>query len=423
MTATADMEFNIGQQIGEYEVIRRLGAGGLGVVYEVRHLISQRAEAMKILLPDQLDTPEMAERFRREVQLLATLNHPNIAALHNAFYYEKQLVMVMELIHGETLRHRALRTAVPLPKALHFASQILSALALAHTSGIVHRDIKPSNIMVTDDDLIKLLDFGIAINSRSSDLTNPGFLLGSLNYMSPEQVMGGKATTRSDIYSVGVTLYELVTGRLPITGASNYEILSGHLQQIPPAPAQLNVSLPTSVSDAILRALAKDPNQRFATAQEFMQALELRPVSGDSDRFAVPTMASVNRTPVQSLLGQQPQGSYQGPPQGPYQGYPTPPPGSYQGQPPPQQPLQPVNQHTPTPFPGIPAPSQSSGTIQPLPIEELTKQLAVHIGPVAKFVVKKLTAQCSDLDQLYAEAAKQIPSEADRRAFLRSRRR
>ena len=421
------MEINIGQQIGEYEVIRKLGAGGLGVVYEVRHLISQRAEAMKILLPDQLDTPEMAERFRREVQLLATLNHPNIAALHNAFYYEKQLVMVMELIHGETLRNRALRTAVPLPRALHFASQILSALAMAHASGIVHRDIKPSNIMVTNDDVIKLLDFGIAINNRSTDLTNPGFLLGSLNYMSPEQVMGGKATTRSDIYSVGVTLYELVTGRLPITGASNYEILSGHLQQIPPAPAELNVILPPSVSDAILRALAKDPIQRFATAQEFMHALELRPVSGDSDRFAAATMQTVNRTPVESLLGQQGQGSYQtphAPYQGPFSGQP---PVQHPVQPPPQQPVQqpgqPVSQHTPPPFPGIPPQAQSSGVIQPLPIEELTRQLAVHIGPVAKFVVKKLTAQCSDLDQLYAEAAKQIPSEADRRAFLRSRRR
>jgi serine/threonine protein kinase len=414
------MEINLGQQIGEYEVIRKLGAGGLGVVYEVRHLISQRAEAMKILLPDQLDTPEMAERFRREVQLLATLNHPNIAALHNAFYYEKQLVMVMELIHGETLRNRALRTAVPLPKALHFASQILSALALAHVSGIVHRDIKPSNIMVTNDDVIKLLDFGIAINNRSSDLTNPGFLLGSLNYMSPEQVMGGKATTRSDIYSVGVTLYELVTGRLPITGASNYEILSGHLQQIPSAPAELNVSLPLSISNAIVRALAKDPNHRFATAQEFMQALQLRPVSGDSDQFAAPTLQTLNRMPVQSLLGQQGQGPYQAPYQGPHPGaQPGPPPVQQPG----QQPGLPVNQHTPTPFPGMPAQSQSSGTIQPLPIEELTKQLAVHIGPVAKFVVKKLTAQCSDLDQLYAEAAKQIPSEADRRAFLRSRRR
>jgi eukaryotic-like serine/threonine-protein kinase len=304
---------------------------------------------------------------------------------------------------------------------------------MAHVSGIVHRDIKPSNIMVTDNDVIKLLDFGIAINSRSSDLTNPGFLLGSLNYMSPEQVMGGKATTRSDIYSVGVTLYELVTGRLPITGASNYEILSGHLQQTPPAPAELNVSLPPSISNAIVRALAKDPNQRFATAQEFMQALELRPVSGDSDRFAAPTLQTVNRTPVQSLLDPQPGGPYPGSVQGPYPGSPQ---GPYQApyagqQAPAQQPVQqpvpqagqPVSNHTPTPFPGIPAPSQSSGTIQPLPIEELTKQLAVHIGPVAKFVVKKLTAQCSDLDQLYAEAAKQIPSEADRRAFLRSRRR
>ncbi len=367
------MGIEVGQQIGEYEVVGKLGAGGLGVVYEVRHLISRRAEAMKVLLPDQMGTPEMAERFRREVQLLATLNHVNIAALHNAFYYDSQLVMVMELIHGETLRNRSMRVATPLAKAMSYAHQILSALAVAHRAGIVHRDIKPSNVMVTEQDVIKLLDFGIAISGGSADLTNPGFLVGSLNYMSPEQVSGGKATARSDIYSVGVTLYELMTGELPITGATNYEIMTGHLQRVPVPPIELNAVVPRAVSDAIMRALAKDPQERFATAEAFALALE-SPTAG-----RVAPLPDALTSPV-------------------------------------------VHTTRPITASGILQKPPSSRSLQPLSLDELTRRLAEHIGPVAKFIVKKLAAECTDLDQLYSKAAQQIPSEAGRQKFLQSRR-
>src|SRR5580704_13532140 len=227
------MAFEAGQRIGDYEVVARLGAGGLGVVYEVQHLISGRREAMKILLPDQSGTPEMVERFRREVQTLAALNHVNIAQLHTAFYYENQLAMVMELVHGETLRDLRARAGITLPHALAYISQVLDALAYAHRLGVVHRDIKPSNIMISDGGVVKLLDFGIAVTGVGSDLTRAGYLLGSLNYMSPEQIGGSKAGPRSDIYSVGVTLYELLTGELPIKGANNYEIMMAHMNQVP----------------------------------------------------------------------------------------------------------------------------------------------------------------------------------------------
>ena len=381
------MGIEVGQKIGDYEITGKLGAGGLGMVYEVRHLISQRAEAMKVLLPNQIGTAEMAERFRREVQLLATLNHVNIAALHNAFYYNDQLVMVMELIHGETLRDRSGRAPIPLPIVLSYASQILSALAFAHQAGVVHRDIKPSNVMITPANIVKLLDFGIAISDRSTELTNPGFLVGSLNYMSPEQVSGGKATARSDIYSVAVTLYEVLTGRLPITGATNYEIMTGHLQRTPIAPVEINPSIPLAVSHAIMLALAKDPLQRFANASDFNAALQATP-SGhrhgygyDPDRtreIGRGTDARGETIPIPSLIRPITSGMVQRPP---------------------------------------------SGGLESLPLDTLTKQLAVFIGPVAKFVVKKLAAECDDLDQLYAKAAKQIPSEADRQKFLRSRKR
>ena len=367
------MGFDPGQQIGDYEVVRTLGVGGLGAVYEARHLISQRSDAMKVLLPDKIGSAEMAERFRREIQLLATLNHPNIAALHNAFYNENRLIMIMELVQGQTLRDLSLRSAVPLDRILSYATQTLSALIYAHHMGVVHRDIKPSNIMITSEGLVKVLDFGIAITDHSPDLTSPGFLLGSLNYISPEQVTGNKATARSDIYSLGVTLYELVTGRLPIRGETNYEIMNGHLHQVPVAPVDLNPTLPLPISNAILRSLAKDPAARFATAQEFSTALQSASASGVNRATTV--MAHRQIAPQRTTTAKD-----------------------------------------------VVFGSVSSGT-EPLPIDEVSKQLAAFLGPIAKLIVKKLAAQCATADQLYSEAAKQIASEADRQKFLRSRKR
>lgn len=366
------MAFEAGQTIGDYEIVARLGAGGLGAVYEVRHTISQRREAMKILLPAQSGTEEMVERFRREVQTLATLNHPNIAALHNAFYYDNQLVMVMELIHGETLRDRRLRTAVTLPQALDIAAQILRALVYAHALGVVHRDIKPSNIMITAAGEVKLLDFGIALAEGPGELTRAGYLLGSLSYMSPEQVGGARATTRSDLYSLGVTLYEFLTGQLPITGKSDYEIMMGHVNQIPTPPIQIAPAIPAPLSAAIMRALAKEPADRFPTAEEFLQAIE----------------AVAGIVPPQPFSG----GSTLPPPARPSRS---------------SEWLQ-------------PQPTSGSGQ-QSLPLEEITRRLAVYIGPMAKIIVKRLAEKSQDLDALYREAARQIASDADRAAFLRSR--
>lgn len=366
------MAFEAGQTIGDYEIVNRLGAGGLGAVYEVRHTISERREAAKILLPNQSGTAEMVERFRREVQTVAALNHPNIAALHNAFYYENQLVMVMELIHGETLRDRRLRTAFTLPQAMNIAAQILRALVYAHDLGVVHRDIKPSNIMITETGEVKLLDFGIAVAGTPGELTRTGFMLGSLSYMSPEQVSGAKATTRSDLYSLGVTLYELLTGRLPITGKSDYEIMMGHMHHIPTPPHQIVPAIPVPLSVVIMRALAKDPADRFSTAEEFLQAIE--------------TVAGL--VPEQTVSGGQS-------------------------------------------LPPVVRPSRSSERLQPkpesgsgmrsLPLEEISRKLAVYIGPVAKIVVKRLAEKSQDPDTIYREAAKEISSDSDRAAFLRSR--
>jgi len=367
------MAFEAGQRIGDYEIVAKLGAGGLGVVYEVQHLISQRREAMKILSPDQSGTPEMVERFRREVQTLATLSHVNIASLHTAFYYEDKLAMVMELIRGETLRDRRAKAAITLPQVLDFTCQMLQALVYAHGLGVVHRDIKPSNVMITRDGVVKLLDFGIAVTAQASELTQTGYLLGSLNYMSPEQVSGGKATARSDIYSVGVTLYELLTGSLPIIGANNYEIMIGHVNQVPSPPHVVAPQVPRAISDALMRALEKEPERRFSTASEFLSALNM---DSKAKEYQTAFTQPLPKPDVSSF--RVPSGS--------------------------QQKL------------------NSGSGLQSLPLEEVSRKLAVYIGPVAKFVVKKLAAQTEDLDTIYREAAKQISSDTDRAAFLKSKR-
>jgi serine/threonine-protein kinase len=284
----------------------------------------------------------------------------------------------MELIEGETLRERRVRIAIDLSEALVYIAQTLRALVYAHALGVVHRDIKPSNIMITRDGSVKLLDFGIAITSRSTDLTHAGYLLGSLNYMSPEQVSGGKATSRSDLYAVGVTLYELLTGQLPITGASDYEVMVGHMQQIPRPAHEVAPLIPVALSAAVMRALVKDPDQRYASAEEFLRAMEAAAPAAQAQATWVPPVPTIPREsgsaprPATASLQQNPISS-----------------------------------------------SGSSSGMQSLPLEEITRRLAVYIGPVAKFVVKKLAAQSSDLDFIYKEAARQITSDTDRAAFLR----
>ncbi len=255
------MAFEVGQLIGEYRIVRVLGQGGLGVVYEGVHRISQRSDALKVLLPEQIATPEMAERFRREIQLLAALNHPNIAGLHNAFYFEGQLVMVMELVHGEDFRSLGRRTSIPLPVLVGYAVQVLEALQYAHAQGVVHRDIKPANLMLTPSGQVKVLDFGIAISSASAELTAAGSLIGSPTHMSPEQIRGEKATPQSDMYSVGVTFYEMIAGQSPIQGATTYDLMMAHIHQVPPPLHVLRPDIPPHLSQTIASALEKEPQR------------------------------------------------------------------------------------------------------------------------------------------------------------------
>jgi len=269
------MAFNIGDTVGDYQIVGILGAGGMGKVYKVRNVISDRNEAMKVLLPNLAEAPELADRFIREIKLLASLNHPHIAGLHTALRLENQLLMMMEYVEGRTLEERLREGPITLWEAVDYMSQVLSALSYAHERGVVHRDIKPANMMVTPDGTIKLMDFGIAKAMADRKLTMTGTTLGSLFYMSPEQVKGVSTLDgRSDLYSVGVSLYEIVTGTRPFKGDSDYSLMVAHLEQQPVPPIQLDPTLPPGLNEIIMTAIQKEPEQRFQSAQAFRGALE-----------------------------------------------------------------------------------------------------------------------------------------------------
>jgi eukaryotic-like serine/threonine-protein kinase len=272
-------EFNVGQHIGDYEILSILGMGGMGKVYKVRNVISDRVEAMKILLPDLTSNQSLADRFLREIRLLAALNHPNIAALRTALTYENQLAMIMEFVEGETLANRAARAPLSTADAVNYSDQVLSALSYAHKQNIIHRDIKPANMMLTPQGVVKLMDFGIARSATDGSLTSTGTTLGSLNYMPPEQVRGESADARSDIYSFGVSLYEMLTGKLPFKSDSQYSLMTAHLNETPAEPITLRGDLPAGLNQIIMMAIAKDPGSRFQSADAFRAALSSVEVS------------------------------------------------------------------------------------------------------------------------------------------------
>jgi serine/threonine-protein kinase len=267
------MSFKIGDTVGDYQIIGLLGAGGMGKVYKVKNTISDRIDALKVLLPDLAEDPELADRFIREIKVLASLNHPNIAGLRTAFRLENQLLMVMEYVEGTTLDERTKAGPIPLQDAINYITQALSALGFAHKHGVIHRDIKPANMMLTPDNVIKLMDFGIAKTKTDKKLTQTGTTMGSLFYMSAEQVQGNELDGRSDLYSVGVSLYELVTGTRPFQGKSDFDIMVAQLQQTPMAPIQVMPGLPKALNDIIMISLEKEPAKRFQTAEAFAAAL------------------------------------------------------------------------------------------------------------------------------------------------------
>jgi serine/threonine-protein kinase len=264
----------IGTQVGDYRILAPVGAGAYGQVFQAEHVITHRVEALKILSDYRPSDSEQSQRFIREIQLQASLSHPNIAAVHNAFWTGEGLVLVMELVHGEPLSAILHRARVPLVPGVSYVLGTLSALAHAHGHGIIHRDIKPENIIITPDGAVKLTDFGLARSPSSPRLTQSGEFAGSPSYMSPEQVVAtGPIDARSDIYSTGVVLYEIVTGRPPFPGDTPFAVMLGHQSATPVPPSRLNPAVPPALDQVILKALEKARDRRFATATEFQIAL------------------------------------------------------------------------------------------------------------------------------------------------------
>src|ERR1039458_3998761 len=219
------MSEETGKRIDDYQILNELGSGGMGRVYRVRNVISDRIEAMKVLLPDLAGRQELAARFLREIKLMATLNHPNIAVLRTAFTADNQLVMIMEYVEGTTLAERLEHGPIPAAEAVNYINQALSALSYAHQKHVIHRDIKPSNMMLTPQGVVKLMDFGIARAGDEIGLTMTGSTVGSLDYLSPEQVQSQPTDERSDLYSVGVSLYQMVTGQRMFSVTSSFSII------------------------------------------------------------------------------------------------------------------------------------------------------------------------------------------------------
>jgi eukaryotic-like serine/threonine-protein kinase len=287
------------KQIGDYEIIRELGHGGMGQVFLVRNLISDRIEAMKILLPDLANQGDLGARFMREIKLLASLDHPNIAALRTAFSADNQLIMIMEYVEGDTLAHRLEGGPFPPAEALNYIDQVLAALSYAHAKGIIHRDIKPANMMLTRDGVLKLMDFGIARSGNDLGLTVTGTTLGSLDYMSPEQVQAQATDGRSDLYSVGVSLYEMVTGQRMFSATSSFSIMEAQIKETPRAPIEVQPSLPKPLSDIIIMSVAKNPADRFQNADAFRNALSQIRDSCGSPGLPKPVVAAATPRPVQ----------------------------------------------------------------------------------------------------------------------------
>jgi serine/threonine-protein kinase len=293
------MSFEIGDEVGDYRIVGAAGSGGAGRVFRVEHAITGRIEAMKVLLEGRTDSEAPAERFQREIKLQAKLDHPGIASVHNAFWANEELVMIMELVDGNSLDRLIAGGPANIEPALRFGMQSLEALDYAHRQGVTHRDVKPENIMVTADGRVKLMDFGLAKEAKDPKLTQMGSVVGSVFYISPEQARGSADVDhRTDIYSFGAVLYELVTGRKPFPHTNSYALLQAAVSETPAPPLQIRPDMPAALNNAIMKAMAKDPNDRFQDAEEFRLALQVLAVDSGTSTDAPAARSEAAAPPV-----------------------------------------------------------------------------------------------------------------------------
>jgi serine/threonine-protein kinase len=265
----------IGHVIGNYKVTEKIGEGGMGTVYKGIDVMLDREVAIKMLRPELARQAQVVERFRSEAVTLAKLNHPNIATLYSFLRQADDFFMVMEYVCGESLDDLIRRKgAMRCDEAISLFCQALEGIGRAHKLVIIHRDIKPANIMLTDDGSIKVMDFGIARVLGTARMTRQGNIVGTIEYMSPEAIQGADVDARSDIYSLGILLYEMLTGRVPFVSDTEYSLMMAQINQPPPPPRTFSPHIPIPVEHAILRALAKRPEERFQSVGDFRRALE-----------------------------------------------------------------------------------------------------------------------------------------------------
>ena len=265
------MKMLIGRRINDrYKIIEKIGGGGMADVYLARDVILERYVAVKILRLDFSNNEEFIRRFRREAQSATSLVHPNIVSIYDVGEEEDNIYyIVMEYVNGETLKQYIQNhSPIPVDKAVDLMLQLVSAIKHAHQNNIIHRDIKPQNILIDKRETVKVTDFGIATALTSTTITQTNSLLGSVHYISPEQARGSVATKKSDIYSLGIVFFEILTGRLPFSGESAVSIALKHLQDETPSPRKWNPLIPQSVENIIIRATAKDPYYRYNDIEE-----------------------------------------------------------------------------------------------------------------------------------------------------------
>ena len=269
------------ETLAHYKILDRIGAGGMGEVYRARDTRLDRIVAIKVLPAHLADKPELRERFEREARTIASLNHPHICTLHDIGRQDGTDFLVMEYLEGETLAQRLLKGPLPLEQVLQYAIEITDALDKAHRNGVTHRDLKPGNIMLTKSGT-KLLDFGLAklrqeaspaapfseLPTLKDALTAQGTILGTMQYMAPEQVEGGEVDARTDIFAFGAVVYEMATGKKAFEGKTSASVMAKILEVEPPLMASVQPMTPPSLDRVVKRCLAKDPDDRWQTARD-----------------------------------------------------------------------------------------------------------------------------------------------------------